>query len=165
MITNQIYLFFIFVVDGIIIGLLFDFFRIWRKSFKVADVTTYFQDVLFWILTGFIILYSIFVFNNGEIRLFMFLGVIVGALLYLLLVSQYVIKINVTIIKYLKMVFGKIFSILFLPIKYINKLIRKIFFKPISFFIINIRKISTNLSTNIHNTIKDNKKSKKIVKN
>ena len=67
MVTNQAYLFCIFIINGIIIGVLFDFFRILRKTFKTSDLITYIEDSLFWILTGIIILYSIFVFNNGEI--------------------------------------------------------------------------------------------------
>ena len=49
MVTNQAYLFFIFTMNGILIGLLFDFFRISRKVFKTNDVMTYIEDVLFWI--------------------------------------------------------------------------------------------------------------------
>ena len=82
MIINQGYLFLIFIINGIIIGLLFDFFRILRKSFKTKDTITYIEDILFWILTGVVILYSIFTFNNGEIRLFMFLAIILGIILY-----------------------------------------------------------------------------------
>ena len=98
MVNNQAYLFLIFTFDGFIIGLLFDFFRILRKSFKTSDLVTYIQDILFWILTGFLVLYSIFIFNNGEIRLFMFLGILLGVTLYILTLSQYIIKINVFII-------------------------------------------------------------------
>ena len=72
MVTNQAYLFCIFIINGIIIGILFDFFRILRKTFKTSDLITYIEDSLFWILTGIIILYSIFVFNSGEIRFFIF---------------------------------------------------------------------------------------------
>lgn len=57
MITNQAYLFFIFILNGIIIGLLFDFFRILRKTIKTKDIITYLEDFIFWILTGTIILY------------------------------------------------------------------------------------------------------------
>ena len=58
---------FIFFLTGICIGLLFDFFRIQRKVLKTCDFITYIQDILFWILAGFVILFSIFKFNNGEI--------------------------------------------------------------------------------------------------
>lgn len=158
MVTNQAYLFLIFMVNGIIIGILFDFFRILRKSFKTADLITYIEDILFWILTGIILLYSIFVFNNGEIRLFMFLAVILGTIIYMLIASKYVIKINVTIIKFIK-------KILLVPINFIAKILRKIFFKPISFVIINIKKISTNLCKNTYNNLKNVKFKKNSVKN
>ena len=38
MAINQAYLFLIFVLDGFIIGLLFDFFRILRKTFKMRGI-------------------------------------------------------------------------------------------------------------------------------
>ena len=158
MVTNQAYLFLIFMVNGIIIGILFDFFRILRKSFKTADLITYIEDILFWILTGIILLYSIFVFSNGEIRLFMFLAVILGTIIYMLIASKYVIKINVTIITFVK-------KILLVPINFIAKILRKIFFKPISFVIINIKKISTNLCKNTYNNLKNVKFKKNSVKN
>ena len=64
MVTDQALLFLIFIVNGIIIGLLFDFFRILRRSFKTKDFITYIEDILFWVLTGLLLLYSIFTFNN-----------------------------------------------------------------------------------------------------
>lgn len=147
MVTNQAYLFLIFIVNGIIIGLLFDFFRIARKVIPTNDFVTYIEDILFWLLTGAITLYSIFVFNNGELRLFMFLGIILGAFIYLLVLSSYVIKINV-----------KIINTILVPFKAIYRLLRKVIFKPITFLIINIRKSFINF-------VKIPKKSKNIVKN
>ena len=52
MVKDQAYLFLIFIANGIIIGILFDFFRILRKTFKTSDMITYVEDLLFWILTG-----------------------------------------------------------------------------------------------------------------
>ena len=65
-------LFMIFIFNGFLISILFDIFRILRKSFKTNDFFTYTEDILFWILTTFIILYSIFKFANGELRAFLF---------------------------------------------------------------------------------------------
>ena len=161
MIMNQVYLFFIFIANGVLIGILFDFFRILRKSFKTSDIVTYIEDFLFWILTGFSILYFMFVFNNGEIRLFMFLGIAVGITLYMLIFSSFLIKINVTIITFLKKVISKIIGIILIPFKFIKRL----FFKPISFIFINIRKSSTNLYNNFIKITKKNKKIENNVKN
>jgi len=165
MITTQTNLFLIFIVNGFLIGLLFDFFRILRKTFKTTDLMTYIEDILFWILTGCIILYSIFIFNNGEIRLFLFLGILLGILLYMLFLSSHIIKVNVTIINFLKKAIGNILHILLIPIKYICQIIRKLFFKPISFLIINVRKVSTNSFKKFHNILKSNTKIKNSVKN
>lgn len=165
MVTNQAYLFFIFILNGIVIGILFDFFRILRRSFRTSDFITYIEDIIFWILTGIVILYSIFIFNNGEIRLFMFLGIAIGIIAYMLLFSKYIIKINVAIINFLKRIIGSLFKILITPLKYIYKIIRKLLFKPISFIIINIRKNSTNLFKNMLKLSKQNKKIENNVKN
>ena len=93
MILNQANLFLIFTINGILIGLLFDIFRILRKSFKTSDIITYTEDLIFWILTGLLLLYSIFTFSNGEVRFYMFLAVFCGCLIYMLLFSKYFINI------------------------------------------------------------------------
>lgn len=94
MVENQAYLFLIFSLTGVIIGILFDIFRVLRKNFKTANIITYLEDILFWVFTGTLILYNIWYFNDGEIRLFMFLGIIMGILIYLLTLSNLFIKIN-----------------------------------------------------------------------
>ena len=162
MIENQAYLFGIFVINGILIGLLFDFFRILRKSFKTNDFITYVEDIVFWILTGIILLYSIFLFNNGEIRLFMLIAVLLGLIIYMLSISRYIIKVNVKIINFFKTIILKIISIILIPFKYIVKIFRKIFFRPVSFIIINVKKFSTNYLKKFSNKFKNNKKSVKI---
>lgn len=93
MVENQAYLFLVFSFTGMLIGILFDFFRVLRKTYKTSDVITYIEDILFWILTGILIIYNIWFFNDGEIRLFMILGIIIGALLYTLTISYFVKKI------------------------------------------------------------------------
>ena len=115
---------------------------------------TYIEDFIFWILTGFIVLYSIFVFNNGELRLFMFIGIILGVIIYTLLMSKYFIKINMKIINTIK----SIIKILFKPINFVFVFLRKIFMKSITFLFINIRKNFTNFSLKMQNTIQKSQK-------
>lgn len=160
MVSNQANLFLIFVIDGFIIGLLFDTFRILRKSFKTSDIITTIEDIVFWIMTGIILLYTIFVFNNGEIRFFMFGGIFIGTLLYMLLISKYIIKTSVSVIKFLKKVITVIFKIVIFPIQSIYKIIKNILRKPILFCIINIKKTIRQIGTKIYKN--KNKKTKKI---
>ena len=154
MITNQANLFLIFTINGLVIGILFDIFRILRKSFKTSDIVTYIQDILFWILTGFILLYSIFTFSNGEVRFYMFLGVFLGCLIYMILFSKYFININVKIIKIIK----KIVSFIFTPIKLLIKFIKKILIRPINFITINISKFKIKSQNKLKNVLKSPKR-------
>ena len=160
MVLNQANLFLIFVIDGFITGLLFDTFRILRKSFKTSDIITALEDIMFWIITGIIILYTIFVFNNGEIRFFMFIGIFLGALLYMLLISKYVIKVSVSIIKVVKKVVEFMFKIIIFPMQGMYKIMKNILRKPILFCFINLKKTIRQIGTKIYKN--KNKKVKKI---
>ena len=101
-----------------------------------------------------LLLYSIFTFNAGEIRFYMFLAVFCGCIIYMLLFSKYFIGINVKIILTIKKIITTIFSVIILPIKTILKLVKKLLFKPIHFMTINIKKIHFNNQKNIKNSLK-----------
>ena len=126
MVQDQTYLFLVFSLTGISIGLLFDFFRVLRKSFKTSDIVTSIEDILFWILTGIIILYNIWYFNNGEIRLFMILGIILGTIIYMLTLSNVILKIFFSILTFLKKIIMQLLIILEVPFKPIVLIYKKI---------------------------------------
>lgn len=151
---NQAFLFIAFIINGILIGILFDVFRVLRRTFKTTDMITYIEDTIFWIIAGLLTLYFIFYFNNGEIRFYIFLGIFLGILIYMLLLSKYFIKINVSIINFLKNIIYKTVSIVLYPLKALFNILKKIFFKPFSFVFINIRLFFTKSLSNIVNKVK-----------
>ena len=114
---NQLINMLLFILTGIVIGVLFDIFRIIRRSFKTPDFLTYIEDILFWLMAGIILLFTIFTFNNGEIRLYIFVSLLFGLTIYLLTLSKFFIKINVKII-------GIIKKIVCYPIKLIYNFIK-----------------------------------------
>lgn len=149
---TQFNIFINFILTGFIIGILYDVFRILRKSFKTLDIVTYIQDIIFWILTGIILLYSIFTFNNGELRGYIFIGILSGVVLYMLLISKYFICVTVKFIKFIK-------KIIFYPINILHKFILKYIFRPIHRIItkINIKlpkiKLKNRENDNLSNKI------------
>ena len=145
---NQTYLFIVFTIVGIIIGILFDIFRILRKSFKTNDIVTYIEDFLFWILTGIIILFSMYKFSNVKLRFFMIVGIIIGTLMYMITFSKYIINISVFIINIIK-------RIIIYPFNIMKKILKKIIFRPIFIICINFKK-------NFINFVKKNKKNRGI---
>jgi len=139
---NQVYIFIAFILNGILIGILFDIFRILRKSFKTPDIITYVEDIVFGIVSGVLILFSIMKLNNGELRIYLFLGIILGLSLYLLIFSNAFIKVSVYIIVIIKKVVN---TIILIPVKHIYKLIKRFIFKPFVFICLNIRKINKKI--------------------
>lgn len=151
---NQTYLFIVFILNGFLIGILFDIFRILRKSFKTSDFVTSIEDIIFWILSAFIVLYSVFKFNNGRLRAFIFVGIAFGVLIYILAFSKIFIKINLYIINFVKKIFH---YLVIVPALFIFKIL-KIIFKPTSFIIINIRKSLSNFKSKLKNLFNKKKK-------
>ena len=134
MVQDQAYLFLVFSLTGVAIGVLFDFFRILRKTIKTANIITYIEDILFWVLTGILILYNIWYFNNGEIRVYMFLGIILGVLIYISTLSNIVVKLFTRIL-------GTIIKVLELPFKTIIAVFRKIITAILSLFTKYVKKL------------------------
>ena len=126
MVENQAYLFLVFSLTGVVLGVLFDFFRVLRKTFKTGDFVTYIEDILYWILAGIIILYNIWFFNDGEIRVFMILGILMGAIIYCLTLSPIFIKIDYFFMRKIKGVFTLLYNILKIPIEFMINLLKKI---------------------------------------
>ena len=117
MVEDQALIFIVFTFTGILLGILFDFFRVFRRTFNTIDFITYLEDILYWILAGIIVLYNIWFFNNGEIRFFMIIGIIMGAIIYSLLFSPILIKIETMILTKLKNIIMFFYKIIIIPIE------------------------------------------------
>jgi len=154
---SQTYTFIIYILSGILIGVFFDIFRIHRRSFKTPDAITYIQDILFWMITGIFLLYIIFKFNNGELRWYIFLGIMIGINFYMLIFSKYFININVVIVKFFKNLFIRLWKYVSIFLRFFKNIV----FSPISFIFINVRKAIKQLISNFFDVFK-HKKTKKI---
>ena len=151
---EQLINFIYFMITGMVLGIIFDIFRILRKSFKTSDIVTNIQDILFGIITGIILLTSIFLFNKGELRLYLFIGICFGIVIYMLTISKYFIKLNVAIINFIK----KIIVLITKPFIFLLKFIKKLFFRPISFICINFKLLFKKILKKFKNNVKINKK-------
>ena len=155
---SQLFCLGIFMITGILIGVLFDIFRILRKSFYTADWITYIQDVLFWILAGSMMLFSIFTFNHGEIRSYVFIGILIGIVIYMLAISKLFVKSSVNIILFLK-------KVLSYPIHLIEKVVKVIIINPILFIMRKGKGRIQSIHKSLHKFTKNTKKLTEINKN
>ncbi|MCI9627047.1 MAG: spore cortex biosynthesis protein YabQ [Clostridia bacterium] len=124
-INEQTLIFFSCVLDGILIGFIFDVFRILRTAYKLNKIFTTISDVCFWAIALFIVFMTIYITGDGQIRWFVFLGCAIGFLLYLFSISPLIVKTVVKIIRAVNTFLWKCLRILFRPFYKIFKFFAK----------------------------------------
>lgn len=105
---------------GMIIMAFYDVFRLFRRIIRHGRLIRDLEDLIFWIIAGFIVFSLVYSRNNGNIRWFIIVGVALGMYLYYVSFGRFVVKYTA---------------------KYINKLINMVLKKPIRKAIMTIRLI------------------------
>lgn len=91
-INAQLYAFFVTIVGGAIVGILVDLYRIIRRIVRPGRFLTELGDLIFPILCG-MTLYLFLLFKNyGEVRGYVFIGVIVGLYIYKTTLSPFLLR-------------------------------------------------------------------------
>jgi len=122
-VSTEAYIFLYSVLSGMLIAFIYDIFRIKRKVVKTAVLFLYIEDILFWIIVVIVMFVLVYYSNEGEIRGYIYIGAIIGIIIYLLLLSKIVIRCSMAV---LNIMWKAIKFILFLfayPIRIIYKLV------------------------------------------
>ena len=112
MIQNQAYVFLISILVGGVLAIIFDFFRLLRRKGNTKNYIVYIQDILYWLIVTFIIIMSAFLTNDGELRGYMFIGYILGAIIYVVTLSPYIMKITNRILDFIESIFKNFYNFL-----------------------------------------------------
>lgn len=98
-ISTQFNLLFFSILAGVITGVLFDLYRVFRGLENPNIVVTFLEDTLFWILTGIIVFIFLLSTNYAYMREYVYIAIAAGVFLYMALLSKYFIKVQYTVIK------------------------------------------------------------------
>ena len=96
--NGQVKLFLSTVIVGAFLGLIYDFFRIFRKNIPHPDIMVQIEDFLFWTAVLGVMFAFMFHENFGEIRFFSIFGAFLGMIIYFLTVSRWVVFISDSVI-------------------------------------------------------------------
>lgn len=133
---DQALLFLSTVLVGMAIGVCFDVFRVLRRVATHKSWLVQVQDILFWLVATLGMFYFLLHRNFGEIRGFALGGAAIGAVLYFCTLSKLVLKVAVTVIRFLQKVIVAAFRIISAPIRFLVRLIAP----PVKKFAANRRK-------------------------
>lgn len=141
LVASQAYIFLCSVVGGIVIAFIYDLFRIRRKAVKAGNVITYLEDLLFWLIVAIIIFAVVYFSNDGEIRGYIFLGTVLGVILYMLLFSKFIMKSALFVID----IVVKILKLIWFIVSYPFKLVCRIMSIPARFAAVQLGKSARNI--------------------
>lgn len=109
------------ILNGVFLGFLYDLIRVFRRMVKHPRWLVSLQDFIYWVVSSFIIFLEIFHHNDGSLRGFLCLGVVLGLTLYFLLVSKLVLCVFMKIYHIIVKIVKGILHILWLPIRLLLK--------------------------------------------
>ena len=102
LIYDEVELFLICVALGAMLAFIYDLIRMFRMMLHHRDWLVDVEDLLFWILTAWMVFHTLFVYNRGALRGYAFLGMFIGVVLYVMTLSRLLLFGAGKIIPYLR---------------------------------------------------------------
>ena len=91
-ITIELQFFLLSILWGGLLLLAYDVLRIFRRLIKHGIILVAIEDLIFWLLASLFIFTMIFQKNNGIIRGFSIIGMLLGIILYHFSISEWLVK-------------------------------------------------------------------------
>lgn len=110
---------------GFILGILYDIIRIIRISISRGRIAVIICDIFFCVLACFCTFLFCLTINEGEIRLFLILGELVGFFTYYFSLGAIIFSYSEKIINFIKKLVRSILGVILFPFKWIFGIIRK----------------------------------------
>ncbi|MBR1884431.1 MAG: spore cortex biosynthesis protein YabQ [Clostridia bacterium] len=117
------------LIIGVILGIIFDFFRSLRKVTRPKNSVVMIQDIIYFAIVLIVMITATYLYLDDALRMYIVVIIILSALIYFKLFSKFIVNIYVFVIKRTK----KLITDLLLPFRLIFEIFQKIyiFFKKI----------------------------------
>lgn len=125
---SQEYMIAVAIMGGMLLGFIWDIYRLIRHFIKMGSTGTAIGDIIYWIISIYIGVQIIFDLSYGNVRFFILMGFMMGALLYFYGISRYILRLLIFIVNTILKFIKKIINLLIGPLKYIFKQIKIILY-------------------------------------
>lgn len=110
------------MLDSLYIGLVimaaYDILRLFRRIVRHKNIFVGLEDFLFWVIAGFVVFSLVYSENDGTLRWFIVVGVLIGGIIYEKSFGRFLVKYTA---------------------RYVNKLLNIVLKKPLAKAIMGIR--------------------------
>ncbi|MDO5294762.1 MAG: spore cortex biosynthesis protein YabQ [bacterium] len=115
------------ILCGIILLIIYDVLRIFRRVIKHPWFFVALEDLIFWLLSGIVIFRMMYEMNNGTIRGFSVLGMFLGMIVYNKSLSPFFVKGISSLFILINKGILKVMFILSKPLRIISRYVKKMF--------------------------------------
>ena len=123
-VNTQTLLFIKAIEIGILLGMFYDLIRIFRKIIKHPNWMLQLEDALYWMICIAITFGILYVHNFAQLRFFVFVGMILGAILYLCTFSILFMKIATWLINLIQRFILWLVHLVLIPIRWLINLVK-----------------------------------------
>lgn len=88
--TEDLAVFYGTIYGGIVVGILFDFYRVAKSNFNLGKILSNIYDIIFWIVTTALTFSTINFIESFDLRYYHFVALGIGFLIYYKTVSKFV---------------------------------------------------------------------------
>lgn len=124
-ILGECYFFLHAALTGIVLSNVYDILRIWRRVHSHGCMLVAVEDFFYWIGSALYIFYVLMKENNGIIRWFFIVGIVLGMAVYNLTIGPYIVKYMSKILKKILDVVNKILKFVAKPFAFLWKHTKK----------------------------------------
>ncbi|MFX4263585.1 spore cortex biosynthesis protein YabQ [Pelotomaculum propionicicum] len=151
---SQARAFFMTIGIGILAAFCYDYYREIRRAFRFKKIGTFLGDLIYWLITTVIVFLLLLEANWGEMRMYVFLGLGLGALLYYYLLSKSasrLVRIKFYIIHRVCSLIVKIISFIWNAVLSPFRLFILLITYPLRFIRLHCKKTGRRLKTGFRN--------------
>jgi len=121
--SQQLLVFGLTVALGILIGVLFDFYRMLNRVIRPSSWLTQVGDLLFWLLLSGMVFWLLLIGNWGEVRAYVFLGLALGLIGHLRWFSKTTLRFWNWLFRLTGKVYGCFISIIGWPVRLFSRIV------------------------------------------
>lgn len=127
--------------SGVLLGVGFDIIGVLTKEFSLRRWATSLMDLGYWLISTFFVFQVLVYANEGQVRLFVFIGLFVGIMIYYLMFSRIVRLIFqwivALLIRILRIISRILYTLVIRPLMYVYRLMQIVagFLLAISIFL------------------------------
>lgn len=132
--NEQVLIFLASLGVGFLLGVLYDFLRAVRLSFTRGKIAVVIFDLIYFFSVAFFSYIFILAANKGEVRSYIIIGELLGAVFYYFSFGIAVVKITNRFVSLLKQFYSFVFNMISFPFRLIKRLVSRFFGKLSKFF-------------------------------